>query len=153
AQVGLPQGYRCEFTAIPAEVVFRPQRITPKPRMAGVLQAKVCAQSVEEPHLDQQGRYHVQLLADRAGQGSHWLRMAQPYSGPRYGVHLPLHQGAEVLVTFEDGDIDRPVIAAAVPNAVAESPVSSRNAREPSLITQAGNHLVFNDLAGSERLV
>ena len=60
-----------------------------------------------------------------AAKHSSWLRMAQPYAGENHGMHFPLHKGTEVLLTFIDGDPDRPIVQGAVPNAETSSPVTS----------------------------
>src|SRR5690606_11506137 len=50
------------------------------------------------------------------------VRMATPYAGANggpdgeFGMYLPLNEGTEVLVSFLNGDPDRPVIIGAVPN-------------------------------------
>ena len=73
-----------------------------------------------ELELDGQGRYKVKMPFDlsgrQEGKASHWLRMVQPYAGTDHGMHFPLHKGTEVLLTFVEGDPDRPIIAGAVPN-------------------------------------
>jgi type VI secretion system secreted protein VgrG len=51
--------------------------------------------------------------------------MATPYAGSDHGMHFPLHKGTEVLLTFIDGDPDRPIIQAAVPNPETPSVVNS----------------------------
>ncbi len=40
-----------------------------------------------------------------------WLRVAAPVAGPNWGAHLLPRVGTEVLVSFIDGDIDRPVVS------------------------------------------
>jgi len=109
----------------------------------------------DEPyaHIDDQGRYHVQLFPDLKDAGSHWIRMGQPYAGAHYGQHFPLHKGTEVLLTFVDGDIDRPIISAAVPNPQTPSPVTSANREQNAIITAQSNYLVLNDHKDEQRLV
>ncbi|MGH2627824.1 MAG: type VI secretion system Vgr family protein, partial [Anaerolineales bacterium] len=124
--------YRNEFTGIPADVPFRPERATEWPSIHGVMNAKVdAAGSGQYAEIDDQGRYKVKLpfdLSDRKdGKGSRYLRMAQPYSGAGMGMHFPLHKGTEVLLAFVDGDVDRPIIAASIPNAETGGPVSGGN--------------------------
>lgn len=48
------------------------------------------------------------------GRESRWLRLARPYAGDTYGLHLPLIDGTEVAIAFEEGDPDRPYIAHAL---------------------------------------
>jgi len=68
-------------------------------------------------------------------------------------MHFPLHKGTEVLLTFVDGDPDRPVIAGAVPNPETASPVTAANQTESVIQTGGGNKIRFEDLLGSERII
>jgi|GEM_PF-6025170 len=105
---------------------------------------------------------------------SGWLRMATPYSGTSrkaeskdnatsetFGMYFPLNEGAEVLISFLNGDPDRPVIIGSVPNSdnvslfegeddtqnknKADHPTAetSRN-KIGGVVTQGGNVLAFN---------
>ncbi|MFB0522028.1 MAG: type VI secretion system Vgr family protein [Desulfatiglandales bacterium] len=150
--------YSNTFTAIPADVQFRPECKTPKPRFYGTMNAKVDAAGAGEyAELDDLGRYKVKLPFDQSdmdgGKASRWVRMSQPYAGAEHGMHFPLHKGTEVLLTFVDGDPDRPVIAGAVPNAETTSPVTAANQTESVIQTGGKNKIRFEDLLGSERII
>ena len=150
--------YRNRCQAIPAEVQFRPQHHTPRPRVAGTVPAHVdAAGSGQYAELDEQGRYKVALPFDLSGRqdgkASAWFQMASPYAGPDHGLHFPLHKGTEVLLTFRDGDPDRPIIAAAVPNPGTPSPVTGANQTAAVIRTGSGNRIQFEDRAGSERIL
>jgi len=55
-------------------------------------------------------RFHWDRLSPDGELSTCWLRMLQPSSGPEWGsVHVP-RAGEEVLVTFLDNDIDRPLV-------------------------------------------
>lgn len=53
------------------------------------------------------------VLASRRANAtaSVWLRVATPMAGPNWGAHLLPRVGTEVLVSFIDGDIDRPLVS------------------------------------------
>ncbi|MFW6284629.1 MAG: type VI secretion system Vgr family protein, partial [Desulfosalsimonas sp.] len=92
--------YFNSFTAIPGGVQFRPCRKTEKPRFYGSLNAKIdAAGDGTYAELNENGCYKVKLPFDRAdrqgGKASAWIRMMQPYAGSNYGIHFPLHKGAE----------------------------------------------------------
>jgi hypothetical protein len=53
-------------------------------------------------------------------------------------MHFPLHKNTEVLLTFIEGDPDRPIIAAALPNPVSPSPVNSANQSKSVIQTGRG---------------
>jgi type VI secretion system secreted protein VgrG len=150
--------YRNSFTAISSRSQFRPERVTEKPRIPGTMNAHVdAAGSGHYAEVDDQGRYKVILPFDlnsaKGGKASSWLRMAQPYAGENHGMHFPLHKGTEVLLTFIDGDPDRPIIAAAVPNPITPSPINSANATQSRITTAGGNKIHIEDQKGSEGML
>lgn len=143
--------YNAAFEAIPLDTPFRPERRTPWPRLSGFIHGHVEADTGGDyAQIDDQGRYKVKLPFDvgttRGLVASRWIRMAQPYAGAGYGMHFPQHKGTEVLVAHNDGDPDRPVIIAAVPNAETQSPVASRNATQSVIDTASGIRVEFEDL-------
>jgi type VI secretion system secreted protein VgrG len=150
--------YRNTFEAVPAGVQYRPERQTAKARLYGTLNAKVDgAGSGQYAELDGQGRYKVVLPFDvsgrKDGKASAWVRMMQPYAGAGHGMHFPLHKGTEVMLTFIDGDPDRPVIAGAVPNPETPSVVKDANQTMAAIQTGGNNRIAIEDKAGSERIL
>ncbi len=143
--------YRNTFEAIPAEVVHRPARRTPKPRMPGVVTGIIQPGPSGEvggvAKLTADGRYSVQLHFDTAQRGqqkaSHPVRMAQPFAGQGNGMHFPLLPGTEVLIAFANGDPDRPVIVGALPNPVSPTPVVDAEARTHRIVTSKGVTIEF----------
>jgi type VI secretion system secreted protein VgrG len=99
--------------------------------------------------LDDQGRYTVQFLFDRADPArrvsSARVRMMQAHAGPNYGIHFPLKPDVEVLVAFVEGDPDRPVIAGCVPNTLTPSPVTNKNPRMHRIETLTGLYIRMKD--------
>ena len=161
-QAGLDLGehrvfYRNSFTAIPAAVQFRPERRTEKPRIPGTLTARIdAAGSGQYAEIDEHGRYKVILPFDTSGRkdgaASARIRMVQPYGGGSAGMHFPLRKGTEVLLTFLDGDPDRPIIAGAVPNPETPSPVRDANQTQNIIRTGSHNKIVVEDEAGKEQI-
>lgn len=162
-QPGFGQGdgtrpvYNNTFTAHSPDVSFRPERRTPRPHIDGVLNGAIEAD--DDPRyakVDDEGRYYVKFLFDTAAAGelraSHPIRMAQPHAGNGYGMHFPLRPGTEVLVAFENGDPDRPIIAGTVPNAATPSPVRAENATHNVIRTGGANEIDIDDKEGSERI-
>ena len=150
--------YRNSFSAIPANVQYRPERKAVKPRIAGTIHARIDAEgSGQYAELDDQGRYKVRLpfdVNDQHGNGkaSAWVRMMQPYAHAQGGMHFPLVKGTEVLLTFIDGDPDRPVIACADANPETPSPVTSKNQTRNVMRTAGGNVLTFDDTSGRQKI-
>ena len=150
--------YRNRFTAIPSGVQFRPRRSAERPRISGTLNAKIdAAGSGKYAELDDQGRYKVVLPFDlsgrKGGKASAWLRMVQPYAGSDHGMHLPLHKGTEVLLTFIEGNPDRPVIAGAVPNPANPSQVIGEDQTMAKITTSGGNKIHMEDQEGQQRIL
>lgn len=153
--------YRNSFTALPVQdaagqpLQYRPPRRTPKPRVHGTMNATIDAEgSGEYAELDAFGQYKVQVPFDRtekgAAKGSASMRMATPYAGSDHGMHFPLHKNAEVLLSFADGDPDRPVIVGAVPNSINPSVVGDANAHFNRIRSKSGHEMLMDDTRGSE---
>ncbi|KAF0233659.1 MAG: Rhs element Vgr [Desulfovibrionaceae bacterium] len=150
--------YRNAFAAIPESVQFRAEIKTPRPVVEGVLMALVDAEgSGKYAELDDQGRYKVIMPFDLSGRkdghASTWLRMVQPYAGDNHGMHFPLHKGTEVIVSFYEGDPDRPMIAGALPNLQTPSVVTADNQTMANITTSGGNRIHMEDREGSERIL
>ncbi|PQJ33904.1 hypothetical protein BSZ35_04160 [Salinibacter sp. 10B] len=149
--------YRNEFTCIPASVQYRAPRTTPKPEAPGVVTATVESAGGDYAYIDDQGRYRAKMHFDQRGDRSDGtktlpLRMNQPYSGSDYGMHFPNHADTELLVAFENGDIDRPVALGTTPNPSNKSPAVSQNKMENILRTFGGNELLMDDTQDETRV-
>jgi type VI secretion system secreted protein VgrG len=146
------RGYSAQFRALSAKQQFRPPRRTAWPRIDGVINGHVDADtSGDFAQIDGEGRYKVKLpfdLGERRGlSSSRWIRKAQAYAGTGYGQHFPLHKGAEVLIAHVDGDPDRPVIVGAVANAVTPGTVFDKNATQSVMQTASGIRVELEDSA------
>ncbi len=149
--------YKNVFHAIESDLQFRTECKTPKPKIQGVIEAKIdAAGSGQYAELDEQGRYKIVMPFDLSGRSdgkaSCYIRMAQPYTGSNHGMHFPLHKGTEVLVTFTDGDPDRPIIAGAVNNPSTPSQVKGENQTKSVIQTGNQTQMHFEDKEGSERI-
>jgi type VI secretion system secreted protein VgrG len=106
-RAGEPQG-SLVVKAIPLKVPYRLPRITPRPRIPGMLSATVTGASGEEIHTDAAGQVRVHFPWDREGptdeKASLPVRVMQQNLP---GSMLIPRVGWEVLVGFEDGDPDR----------------------------------------------
>lgn len=111
--------YRNRFEAIPKATAYRPPRLTPKPRMH-TQTAIVVGKAGEEIWTDEYGRIKIQFPWDRDGQNdetaSCWVRVVLPWSGKGFGMQFIPRIGQEVIVTFIDGDPDRPLVTGCVYN-------------------------------------
>lgn len=157
--------YKNDFRCIPASTTFRPDRLTEKPRVHGSQTAVVVGPSGEEIYTDEYGRVKVQFHWDREGKkdenSSCWVRVSQPWTGHRWGwQHIP-RMGSEVVVSFLEGDPDRPYITGMVYNAESMPPYTlPDNKTQTGLKTRSSkngtdenfNEIRFEDLKGEEQL-
>ncbi len=117
----LPFAYRNAFRCIPAALAYRPARATAKPVISGNQTATVVAPPGEEIWCDKYGRVKVLFHWDREGKkdltASCWIRVAQPWAGNGWGAFFWPRAGNEVVVSFEEGDPDQPLVVGSVYNA------------------------------------
>ncbi|MFZ1983693.1 MAG: type VI secretion system tip protein VgrG, partial [Desulfatitalea sp.] len=162
---GLSDGdsYDNQFACIPLDVPYRPERKTAKPVIAGNQTAIVTGPQGEEIHTDAYGRVKVKFHWDRRqderrdGDMSCWMRVSQTWAGAKYGgLHIP-RVGHEVIVSFLEGDPDRPMVTGRVYNARNKPPCELPVNKTQSTIKSASsknsgnsNEIRFEDLAGSE---
>ena len=183
ASVGIPTGktesgdkdnYSNHFTCIPADIAFRPARLTPKPFVQGPQTAKIVGKS--RTKIRQMTKTPAEmarrsgstnwaaswcLLWDREKATSCWVRVSQDWAGKGWGmINIP-RVGQEVIVSFLEGDPDRPIITGRVYNDVQIVPYTlpdDGNANDlPDLIfDRRGNSPLqrarFEDKTGSEQV-
>ncbi len=157
--------YTNHFTCIPASVPFRPPRVTPKPFVQGPQTALVVGKSGEEIWVDKYGRIKVQFYWDRLGQkdenSSCWIRVSQPWAGKGWGAVWIPRMGQEVVVSFIEGDPDRPLITGRVYNADQTTPYALPDHQTVSTFMSKSskggasanyNEIRFEDKTGSEQI-
>lgn len=157
--------YECHFKAIRATRQFRPQRLTPVPFVQGPQTATVVGKDGEEIWTDKYGRIKVQFHWEREGKknetSSCWVRVAHPVAGKNWGwVSLP-RIGQEVVVSFLEGNPDRPLITGSVYNGdnlppyalpanQTQSGMKSRSSKTG--VAENFNELRFEDKKDSEEV-
>ena len=118
--------YTATFAAIPEETRFVPALEHEKRRVDGVQSALVVGQKGEEIDVDNYGRVKVLFHWDRRDKddetASCRIRVAQGWSGNGYGTFAIPRIGSEVLVSFIDGNPDRPIITGRVYHAMMTIP-------------------------------
>ncbi len=106
---------------------YRALRQTSKPRILGPQTAFVVG-TQSEVETEPDGRIKVQFHWDKThagetGKTSCWIRVAQGFAGEDHGAYFVPKIGDEVVVIFEDGDPDRPLVIGSVYNAVNKCPL------------------------------
>lgn len=126
AMQGRKEGFVAEIVATSVDgPYFRPERSTPRPVIHGPQPALVVGASGEtsdkkEIDVDKYGRVKVKFYWDRESDATKaltcWVRVMQPTAGPGYGIWVVPRIGHEVLVSFIEGNPDRPIIIGSVYN-------------------------------------
>jgi type VI secretion system secreted protein VgrG len=151
--------YDNRFTAIPAGLPYRPLRTTARPVVQGTQTAVVVGPPEEEIFTDKYGRVKVQFHWDRQGKkdadSSCWIRVATPWAGQRWGmIHIP-RVGQEVVIAFEEGDPDKPLIVGSVFNAEQMPPYQLPQHKTQSGVksrsTLKGTPANFNEIRFEDR--
>jgi type VI secretion system secreted protein VgrG len=157
------EDYFNSFTCIPDSVTFRPPRTTPKPTIVGSQTAVVVGPAGEEIWPDKYGRVKVQFYWDREGKRddktSCFIRCAQSSAGKGWGSMFIPRIGQEVVVSYLEGDPDRPLITGVVYNDEQMPPYTLPDEKTKSYLktnTSKGgegyNELRFEDKKGSEQI-
>ena len=155
--------YRNSFAAIPREVTYRTAPATPRPRIDGIQTAVVTGPSGEEIYTDQHGRVKIHLMWDRWGttddKASCWARVVQGWAGNGWGSFTLPRIGMEVVVAFENGDPDHPLVIGCVYNGANAPPYAlPGEATKSTFKTNSSkggggfNELRFEDKKGSEEI-
>lgn len=120
---GTAVSFSNRFEALPSATAYRPLPRTPRAVVRGVQLARVMGPSGEEIHCDEFGRIKVHFFWDRRStrddESSAWVRVGQMHTSG--SVAIP-RVGWEVLVEFEDGDPDRPIVVGRVYNRTLQPP-------------------------------
>ncbi|MBD8122559.1 type VI secretion system tip protein VgrG [Pseudomonas lutea] len=129
--------YSSRLVCIDAQQSFRPQPTTPRPVVKGPQTALVVGPAGEEIWTDQFGRVKVHFYWDRHDQSNEnsscWIRVSQAWAGKNWGSMQIPRIGQEVIVSFLEGDPDRPIVTGRVYNAEQTVPYNL-----PANATQSG---------------
>ena len=154
-----------ELACMDASQVFHPLPLTPVPIVRGPQTAVVVGPEGEEIWTDQYGRVKVHFYWDRHDQSNEnsscWMRVSQAWAGKNWGAMQIPRIGQEVIVSFLEGDPDRPIITGRVYNAEQTVPYTL-----PANATQSGvksrsskggspanfNEIRMEDKKGAEQL-
>ncbi len=162
--------YVNRFVGIPAATQYRPVRVTPRPLVYGPQTATVMAEpgSDDEICVDFHGRILVRFhwerpelrtASQRGKNASCWIRVAQAWAGAAWGAMFIPRVGMEVVVTFLEGDPDRPLVTGCVYNGTNNVPYPLPEEKTKSTLktstTPGGdgfNELRFEDLKDREQI-
>jgi type VI secretion system secreted protein VgrG len=158
-----PTEFQCRFTAVGKEHSYRAPRHIAKPVVQGPQTAMVVGKAGEEIWTDKYGRVKLQFHWDREGKedekSSCWVRVSQGWAGKGWGAMFIPRIGMEVIVSFLEGDPDRPLVTGCVYNGDAMPPYALPAEQTKSTImsnTSKGgggyNEIRFEDKKDSEEI-
>jgi type VI secretion system secreted protein VgrG len=154
--------YSNSFTCVSRELQYRPQQHAQQPVLSSIQTAMVVGPKGEEIYTDEYGRVKVQFHWDREGKRdentSCWIRVSQSHAGRGFGgIDIP-RVGEEVVVSFLEGDPDRPLITGRVYHKEAMPPFGLPGEKTRSGIkTQTykgsgNNEMSMDDTPGKEQI-
>ncbi len=123
-------------------------RITLRRRPTETIAGVVTATVVDHADPQGQGRVMIELGAVPAPV-RRWVRTATLMAGPDRGTWFIPDVGDEVVVAFENGDPDRPIIVGSLWNRHARPPeeMGADNGRR-SIVTRSGARITIDDTGG-----
>jgi len=111
-------GFSARLQLVPRAAPFASEALTPKPVVRGPQTAVVVGPSGDEIHVDRLGRVKVWFRWDRVGprneRSTCYVRVATPWASKGYGMIATPRIGDEVVVSFLEGNPDRPLITGSV---------------------------------------
>ncbi len=155
--------YENQFVCILHDVPYRPPLKTHKPRIHSAQTAIVTGPPGEEIYTDKHGRVKVQFHWDREGKHDEnttcWIRVSQGWAGAGWGAMYIPRIGHEVIISFIEGDPDRPIITGRVyhgsntpPYSLPGEKTKSTLKSESSLGGGGYNEIRFEDKKGEEEV-
>lgn len=161
--------YENSFIAFPETVPYRPPEDTPKPKIYSTQTARVTGPPGEEIWTDEYGRIKGKFHWDESGphagpsddKSSCWLRVSEGWAGNNWGILFTPRIGMEILVTFLDGNPDRPLVTGCVWNSDNMPPYLPQvptKSTIKSLSTKGGdpsdtyNEFRYEDLMSEEQI-
>ncbi len=147
--------FRSTFSCVPASVMPRPDPLARSnrihsPQVAQVLEVKATASdSSQDPYTQIKVKFPW-----NSAQNSCWIRVMQSFAGKNWGANFVPRIGQEVVVTYINGDPDRPLVTGAVYN--GDNPGPNYTATQSGWKTEyegsAFNELRFDDKGGKEEI-
>lgn len=150
--------YFNQLTCIPASKTYHPERTTVKPEIHGIQTATVIGDAQQEQIIavDCHGSILVRFHWDREKNSATRIRVAQNMAGKNWGMSFHPRIGQEVVVIFEDGDPDRPLVIGSVYNfdQMPPYPLSMHHTQSgiktKSINSHGHNEIRFEDKSNAE---
>ena len=119
------ENYKIDIFGRESSIPYIPENKHKKKKIHGWHKAIVIApasKAIADPNA--LGRIKVRFLWDKdpeihlpdMPEYSCWVRLVMPFAGEQYGIYVMPEIGDEVIISYEDGDIDRPICFGSVYN-------------------------------------
>ena len=158
--------YTATFSAIPSSITYRPPYTITKPRIEGVHTAivskgdKETSKGANEIDVNERGEIRVIMHFDPKYPTSIYIPLNTLYAGDHYGMRFLPRVNSEVLISYINGNIDRPIIIGMLHNGENTIPYDLPNTKTQSYIktqttpqytdTEGYNEILFEDAQNNE---
>ncbi|QMT61515.1 type VI secretion system Vgr family protein [Legionella sp. PC997] len=154
-EVNNPEDYfECEYKAINKAIPYRQTIDDRIPRIVGMLPGFVDHEGDDDTvQISKKGLYKFRLAisSDSPGKGSGWVRKMESYIGDQYAFDLPLRKGDEVVIGFQFGNPDLPIILGAVSNSTHRNIITANSQNYMGLYTKENNVFIINEQDGKTK--
>jgi len=143
--------YHNEFEAIPSAVT-----VPPNPHYEKPVAESQMAVVTDNKDPDNIGRVKVQLLWQKSGASTPWLRVLTPHSGMRNGdktnrgLFFTPEVGDYVIIGFTQNDPDRPFVMGSIPHGKAINTAKNSDNHVKAIRTRMGSTIYFHDKENSK---
>lgn len=160
------QHYTNKFTCMADPGSFTPAQSTPRPNIIGVQTATVIRENTDSvtPYINTSGQVLIKCPWMRDdindGEGHMWARVGQNFAGAGIGMEFMPRTSQEVLITFVNGNPEKPMVVGSLYNADNPTPYEIPEQQTKSGIrtqsfdnekSQEGNNeLQFDDAKDAE---
>lgn len=154
--------YANVFEVMPSNAPYSPAALHPRPQAPGPMLAVITGN--DEIDVNKDGFAPIAFKWD-ADEVTVRARLVQGWAGGDHGWHILPRQGDEVIVSFADGDMERPVIVGSLYNSdrhmlfdptrdvgLSDVTASKGAGRHVTALADKGNRVMLFDDEGAERL-
>ncbi|PWY56737.1 hypothetical protein DGG96_04840 [Legionella qingyii] len=150
-----PEDYfKCEYRAIDKSIAYRTALQESIPRIHGLFPAFIDHEGNDDTvQINSKGMYKFRFAMsdDSPGKGSAWVRKMESYIGDQYAFDMPLRKGDEVVIGFQFGNPDLPIILGAVSNSTHRNIITSNSQNYMGLYTKENNVFIINEQDGKTK--
>ncbi len=121
----------------------------------GILGGVVTGTVKENYNKDFPGKVKVELFLGEEGRNvTGWISVMSPYAGAEHGMYALPEVGSEVVVAFNLGDRNRPVVIGSLWSGKNKLPQDAATEKNTSkqLVTKGGNSVIIDDTQDKQKI-